>query len=179
MKRLDVHQIEPSGDDDDILTTVAGVTAWAPPPSAGTPTFIGCKAVRTATQSLTNNTNTAVAFNATDEYDTDAIHDTSTNNTRLTVPTGMGGIWRITYSVEFASNSTGLRSAFLSINGSAKVPDGTQRFGPVSGETTRMTASADLNLTAAQYVELFVRHTITGGGALDLSTAIMSAHYLG
>lgn len=91
----------------------------------------------------------------------------------------MGGRWHFTYSVEFASNATGLRSAFLSIDGTPKVPDGTQRFNPVSGETTRMTASADLNLTAGQYVELFVRHTITGGGALDLSTAVMSAHYLG
>jgi hypothetical protein len=142
----------------------------------GSGTFVGCKAVRSAVQSLTNNTNTAIAFNATDEYDTNAIHDPATNNTRLTVPAGKGGVWRFTYSIEFATNATGLRTAFFSINGTPKVPDGTQRVPAVSGETTRLTGTADLLLSATDYVETVARQT--SGGALDV-TAICSAEFRG
>jgi hypothetical protein len=44
-------------------------------------------ALRSANQSLTNATATAIQFNASDDFDTDAMHDTSTNNTRITVTT--------------------------------------------------------------------------------------------
>ena len=44
-------------------------------------------AVRSTNQSINNATATAIQFNAADEFDTDAMHDTSTNNTRITVTT--------------------------------------------------------------------------------------------
>lgn len=38
-KYLKPHQIEPSSNDDDVLTTVSGVTEWAAPPSGGGGTY--------------------------------------------------------------------------------------------------------------------------------------------
>lgn len=144
----------------------------------GVATLVGCKATRTAVQTLTTNVNTAVSFTATDVYDTNSIHNPASNPSRLTIPGGMAGAWRIAYSTEFASNATGLRSTFLSVNGTAVVPDGSLRVGAVGGsESTRLSASTDLLLSAADYVEVFVRQT--SGGNLDLSTAVMSCQYLG
>ena len=44
-----------------------------------------------ATQSIADITLTAVSFTAADSWDTDSIHSTSTNPSRLTVPSGLGG----------------------------------------------------------------------------------------
>lgn len=140
--------------------------------------FIGAKVARTAAQALTNNVNTAVSFTAADVYDTNGIHNPATNPSRLTIPSGMAGSWRISYSVEFASNSSGLRSTFLSVNGTPMVPDGNMRVSAVGGgESVRLTASIDLLLSAADYVEVFVRQT--SGGTLDLSTAVASCQFNG
>lgn len=50
-------------------------------------TYKCCTAYKSGTQSISNNTTTAVAFGA-ELYDDDAMHDNSTNNTRVAVPSG-------------------------------------------------------------------------------------------
>lgn len=67
-----------------------------------------------ATQSLTNATQTPLNFNS-ERFDTDTMHDTSTNNERLTCKTA--GLYLIIANVGFASNVTGLRSLSLELNG--------------------------------------------------------------
>ena len=52
-----------------------------------------------------------------EEYDTDSIHSTSTNTSRLTVPSGVTKI-RLTGSVGWAANTTGARFVKIHKNGS-------------------------------------------------------------
>lgn len=69
-----------------------------------------CKAIRTANQSIPNATPTNIQFNATDLWDVGSLHDTATNNDRLTVPTGGNvGVWVLDATVRFAANATGRR----------------------------------------------------------------------
>lgn len=53
--------------------------------------FMGAMAIKSADQTTANyTTDTAIPWDGTDPYDTDAFHDPVTNNTRLTIPTGLG-----------------------------------------------------------------------------------------
>jgi hypothetical protein len=47
---------------------------------------ISVKAIQNATQTITNNSAVAIQFQS-EEFDTDVMHDNSTNNTRITIKT--------------------------------------------------------------------------------------------
>jgi hypothetical protein len=70
----------------------------APAAAAAAAAFVGCKALTTGSQGIIAGASLSVAFAGTDEFDTDSIHDTVTNNTRLTVPAGKGGYYAVGFS---------------------------------------------------------------------------------
>lgn len=72
----------------------------------------GCLAIRTSNQSITSGSQTVVNFNSTDVFDTDTMHDTSTNPDRITPNTS--GAYVVSLNIEFAPNSTGFRRAWIS-----------------------------------------------------------------
>jgi hypothetical protein len=74
-----------------VLQVNSGATApeWGTP--ATTPTFTGVQTFKqTSNQTITNATNTLVTWNG-ENFDSDGFHDNSVNNSRLTVPAGLGG----------------------------------------------------------------------------------------
>ena len=71
---------------------------------------------KTGNQSIADNTTIALTWDA-EVYDTHAIHDNSTNNSRLTVPNGFTQA-RLCFSVN-APSATGQRVAHVRKNGSA------------------------------------------------------------
>ncbi len=111
------------------------------PPSA--------RAFHNATQSLTTGVLTALAFNS-ERYDTDVIHDTVTNNTRLTCKTA--GKYRITINAEFAASSTGRRIIDLLVNGTTVIGR-VAATALASGEAMPMGLSCDWSLAVNDYVE--------------------------
>lgn len=98
-----------------VLTVTAGAPAWATP-SAGGSTFSGCLLLRSGNQSIANNTDVAVLFD-NEGFDTDSFHSTSTNTSRITIPSGKGGYYQFNYNVMWAANSSGLREVMLFKNG--------------------------------------------------------------
>jgi hypothetical protein len=62
------------------------------------------RATQTNAQALTATVAAAIAFDGTDAYDTDTMHDPASNNTRITFTTA--GHWRITWNVKIANNAT-------------------------------------------------------------------------
>ncbi len=140
-----------------------GVVFCATPPS--------CRANRTATQSIADITLTAVSFTAADSWDTDSIHSTSTNPSRLTVPSGLGGKYLIVATASWANNSTGWRDLRIRANGStdlatARVGTGTANPYPISTITTVE------QLAAGTYVEVVVWQN--SGAAIDVSSATVT-----
>lgn len=134
---------------------------WATPAGSA---FVGCGVTKSTTQSIANATYTAVTFN-TEDYDTDAIHDNVTNNTRFTIPSGKSGKWLISGVVAFASNATGFRFVRLYKNGTAFiVPAG---IPPVNGDTTQLAFSYIHTFTAGDYMEVFVYQN--SGGNLNIA----------
>jgi hypothetical protein len=59
-----------------------------------------CRVYHNANQSLTDNTLTLVAFNS-ERYDTNTMHDTATNNSRITFTTA--GLYLVTFNGNFAA----------------------------------------------------------------------------
>lgn len=91
-----------------VLTVAGGLPSWATAGAAPS-----ARAYHNANQSITTATNTALAFNS-ERFDTDTIHDTVTNNSRLTCKTA--GKYLIQASLEWAPNATGRRLSQLLLN---------------------------------------------------------------
>lgn len=119
------------------------------------------------TQSLTDGALTAVQFDG-EATDSAALHDNSTNNSRITIPTGEGGWWLFTGIVEFAANATGQRKLQFRTDGSANF--GGMAVDAAASGVTQLAISFMLALTAGQYAELMASQN--SGGSLNLTTGV-------
>ena len=115
--------------------------------------------------SIANNTVIALTFNA-ERWDTDTIHDTSTNTGRLTCKTA--GVYNIFANVAFNTNTTGYRSTLIRHNGSTTI--GLCVSAPASGAYTIHNLSCQYSLAVNDYVEVVVQQT--SGGALLVKTGL-------
>jgi hypothetical protein len=144
-------------------TTATGL-AWGAAPAAS---FVGCMAVASASQTIANATDTAVAFGGTDLYDTDGFHDPATNNSRITIPTGKGGKYRFETMIRWDGNSSGARSIKFYINGSEGQT--VYRAPAFAAGAVINTPSFTLNLSAGDYVQIYVNQT--SGGNVDIDNS--------
>lgn len=158
-----------------VLTVAGGVPSWATPASGST--FVGAKAYGTTNQTISNFTVTAITWN-NENFDTDSMHSTSTNTSRLTIPTGKTGYWQITASLGYDASAAGVRQIRLSKNGSFvnnEQVEATSSYGNTMG------FSNILNLTAGDYIELEAFQT--SGGNLDVvksaDTSYFAANFIG
>ena len=126
-----------------------------------------------ASISIPNTTVTYLTFNS-ERRDDGALHDTSANTDRLTAP--VSGWYRITGHVEFASNATGFRSVSIRMN-AGNIPIAATNPNAVNGDTTLITLSTEIYLSALDFVRLAVYQN--SGGALNvLSTAQYSPEFV-
>jgi hypothetical protein len=117
------------------------------------------------TQSLANGVDTSVAFNS-ELTDSAILHDTVTNNNRITIPSGQGGMWLFTGYVEFAANVTGQRK--LNIQTLSGTILASQTLDAAAGANpTRLNVAAIVTLAAADWCQLIASQN--SGGALNLS----------
>ena len=127
---------------------------WAAPSSGAT--FKGCSLYASGNQTIANNTATALTFNL-ETFDTDGFHDNSINNTRVTIPAGLGGKYLVTAHVMYDVDSTGGRFLNIYKNG-ANIANGAD----IKADANFYVAndmSVVLDLVATDYLELFTRQT--------------------
>lgn len=152
---------------------------WATP--AGGSTFVGASAYMNTTVAIPNATNTFVAF-ADESFDTNSIHSTVTNNSRMTIPAGYAGKWLINGSILWQTGSSTQRSIGLYKNGSYY---GIWDMTPASSGTQTQTMSVVLSLAVSDYIEMMVYQG--SGGNLNLygntagngTVTVLSVSYLG
>lgn len=121
----------------------------------------------TGAPTIPDNALTALPF-TTEEVDTHAFHSISTNTSRVTIPAGMGGYYRLIGNVMFSPNATGRRQARIVKNATLGGSQAAVADVPTNaaGETT-VGFSADLVLLAAgDYVEVYAYQN--SGGALGI-----------
>ena len=142
---------------------------WAAPAA---PSLVGCSLYKSANQSINNNTFTAITFNSED-YDTNSFHDTSTNTSRITIPSGKGGKYLITGVIIFQDNATNDRTVYLYKNGVSDQELFAQKN--AGGYNTSNGLSFVKVLDAADYIEVFALQN--SGGALNIIGGTLSTHF--
>jgi len=121
------------------------------------------RVTHSSNQSISNGVNTAIQFNS-ERYDVGGCHSTSSNTTRLTVPTGGGGLYHIGGSIHCATGS-GSRILSIRVNGSTSIAGIS-----TPGDTTvgnYLSLSTDYELADGDYVELVLYQD--SGGNLTVS----------
>jgi hypothetical protein len=151
-------------------TGATGATgSTGPTGAAGSGGSLGSASIKTTNaQSLANNTLTAVTFvtasGGSVEWD-DTSYYNNANPTRLTAPAT--GKYRVSGSISYASNATGVRYLLFKLNGTTLTGAGQIDIGANPGDTTIISSSALVALNSGDYLELIAFQN--SGGSLALS----------
>ena len=105
-----------------------------------------------------------------ERIDVGAMHDTSSNTSRLTVPLGREGSTPSAASIEFAANSTGRRGIQIRLNGTTVTPARRPTTSAARNDHP-CTIYTEYQLAAGDYVELM--------GLLGLRRVAQHAGHLG
>jgi hypothetical protein len=126
-----------------------------------------CSAFHSATQSTTTSTWTSLNLDSED-FDIGTMHDTVTNNTRVTVPTGGDGLYWVIGSSLFAANATASRHLRLFKNGATVIKQ--QTYANAGGsDAVVISVAAIVVLSATDYVE--VQAFQASGGNLNVGAS--------
>jgi hypothetical protein len=135
----------------------------------------GARVYHSANQSIPDNTWTTLAFNS-ERWDTDTIHDPSTNNSRLTCKTA--GVYLFIATARFDQNSVGGRGAAICINGSwpYTLPGYHTTAPHTSADATIVQAVGIYPMSVNDYAEMRVWQA--SGGALSVLNAFMGTEFM-
>ncbi|MBI3319832.1 MAG: hypothetical protein HYZ89_04520 [Candidatus Omnitrophica bacterium] len=128
----------------------------------GGPTEISARVYNSASQSIANNTATLLTFDS-ERFDTDTIHDTASNTSRLTASTA--GKYLVCAMLTFSTNGTGIRNVQLWKGSGWSIA--TEARGGLSFDSSSLTISTLANFGAGEWVE--VRVSQDSGGSLSVS----------
>lgn len=108
----------------------------------------------------------------TEAYDTDTMHSTVTNTSRLVATTA--GTYTVNARIAFASNATGIRYLDLRKNAAGAVASGTRiafdaNTAVGSSTVTVVNVAIDVVLAAADYLEVFGFQNSGGALSTDVS----------
>lgn len=137
---------------------------WAA--ASSTPTFAGTSLYKSGNQSISNATLTAITFDS-EHFDTDAYHSTSTNTSRITIPSGKNGYYRISGTLKWDPNGTGDRACAIYKNGSNV--RWVYQMGAGASAVYNFSFAITLNLAVGDYVELY-GYQSSGGNLNALGT---------
>jgi len=130
---------------------------------------ISCGAYNDADQSIGTGSLTAVALN-TDLWDTDSMHDPTTNNSRMTFTTA--GIYVLNAQIQWSNNSSGRRETFIKFNGGDDIMAATEL--PASGDgSIPQNLCAIYEFDADDYVEIIVYQN--SGSSVNLQSPVNSS----
>lgn len=144
-----------------VLTVNSGATApqWATPSSGST--FVGVSIYNSSAIAVANGTYVAFTANA-ENFDTDGFHSTSSNTSRITIPTGKGGKYLVTAKIAMQASAIGTRYCSIYKNGSNV---GAASFVPTVG-TFSFGFSYVETAVATDYFELYTYQD--SGGSRDI-----------
>jgi hypothetical protein len=148
---------------------------WTTPVSGAT--LVGCSLKRSTNLTVSNSTWTTVTYDQ-ENYDTDAFHSTSTNTSRITIPSGKAGKYQILANITWNTSAVGERYVSLLKNGSEVFR--TFLGVPTSlGQITGSLATIE-SLAEADYIEIRILQTSGGNlNALFDQGAYFTVNYIG
>lgn len=147
------------------LSTTAASAAYRAKAAAA------CRVTTGTAVSIPDATTTVLAWDV-EAFDSNGFHDNVTNNSRLTVPAGLGGTYLVTGQVSFAANATGDRMLTINKNG---LVDAQASARATAALHHRQQIAAELVLAAGDYVELTAYQT--SGGALGTNASAIEGWF--
>ena len=161
-------------------STAATGLKWATASSGST--FAGCLLYKTTSTTITNASNTTLAFDG-EVYDTDGFHSTSSNTSRITIPSGKGGY----YAFYGTAGDDNIAGTFLLLimrlfkNGSTNIQITSDRQ---SANDKVAQFYIVVNAAAGDYFEFNLATYMSTNNALELASASdlwqsFGCHYLG
>jgi hypothetical protein len=160
-----------------VLKVNSGATAPEWGAASSTVTYSGVAVKKTAAQSINNATFTAITWDSED-FDIGSYHDNSTNNSRITIPSGKTGYFLLSGVISFAANATGNRGVELRKNGSGV--DYIFFLAPAAvANAPAFPFSFTISLAAADYLELFAYQTSSGALNVDNASTKWQVSFLG
>lgn len=111
---------------------------------------IGASAYLSSAQNVNTGSGLMIPLQ-TETQDTSGFHDTVTNNTRMTIPTGGDGIYIVSGQVTITAGVTGNKQAIICKNGATSGPTSA-----VPGAVSRTVITTIMPLVAGDYLELRV-----------------------
>lgn len=123
-----------------------------------------CQAYHNANQSLATDDLSVLALNS-ERYDwsVTAMHDTVTNNSRITMP--VDGVYIVTLTGAFAANAAGDRAFYIRKNG-REIIGGAERKPPSAAFESAMTVVVQEAFRSGEYVQALAKQD--SGGALNV-----------
>lgn len=134
--------------------------------STTTTTLPRCQAVRTVNQTLSNGVATAIALDG-ETFDTHAMHDNSSNNSRVAVPAAQAGLYHIVGQFALAAAFVGTWQVEVRKNGATSLAKTRGAGGNLAAQDVTGQVSVLATMEATDYVELVITQTATGGGSHD------------
>jgi hypothetical protein len=129
-------------------------------------------------QALTATVAAALAWDSETD-DPYLLHDTSTNNSRVTVPSGLAGIYRIQATSLFAANvSTGTRQVELRKNGSS-TPFAISSLQAITNVATIVTVESSIILGVGDYIQAWVTSSVGLNVVHGSNSTYLEALWLG
>ena len=171
------------GTNGQVLTAASGEATglqWSTP-ATGT-TFVGAAAYRDTSQTINQNTYTALTW-PSEQYDTDGFHSTATNTSRFTIPSGKTGYYEVSCYVNMNSGVTEQIWLQLFLNGSKISTNGFfegifQQF-PGTPNTDGIGGSTTYYLTAGDYVEVYMLQNNSPTATRTVESGRATITYLG
>ena len=152
----------------------AGGAAWETP-AASSSSFRGALVTRSGTFSASNSGDNVITAWDQETYDTDGFHDNSTNNGRLTIPTGVSKVI-VSAGIRYTDTSTtGRRILMLTKDGSTSFAGNPAQSIPAASGSLSMyihVVSPVLEVSAGQYFE--VNFYQNSGSTLTVAAASQS-----
>jgi len=143
---------------------------WAA--AAGGSTFVGASVYKTSSQSIASGSYVVLNYGS-ENFDTDAFHDTSTNNSRLTVPSGKAGKYSIQAVVSFANSAVGDRRIGFFKNGSGLIFPSV--VPPITADITILNGTTIVDLSVGDYMEVVAFQNT--GGSLNINSGTAESQF--
>ena len=114
------------------------------------------RAYNTASQTLTTGTTTVITFDS-ERFDVGTLHSTSSNTSRMTIPTGGGGTYLLGATIVWENLDTGYRATFLRYEETTNIANEAARS--ISGRSMANCPSTLYKAAATDIFDVTCRHT--------------------